>query len=258
MPDYLDRLAQDAIETIKSGYYEAQNTVRYKPQSLVKALKQSAGNPIIAEVKAASPSRGDIKHNLNPRELTSLMIKGGAAGLSVLTEPKHFKGSLSNLIKIREAQSTPILMKDFVLSKVQLKTARRGGASAVLLISTLYNRGYGETELTEMISLAHKEGLEVLLETHTVEEFNAGINTGADLIGINNRDLKTLRTDLTVTERILRESVPTDVMVVSESGVESADDIRYLRGCGADAYLVGSSIMSSSDPESKVRELVRA
>jgi len=258
MPDFLDRLAQDAIETIKSGYYEELNTVRYNPQSLVKALKQAAGNPIIAEVKAASPSRGDIKHNLKPRELTNLMIIGGAAGLSVLTEPKHFKGSLSNLIKIREAQSAPILMKDFVLSKVQLKTARRVGASAVLLISTLYSRGYGETELTEMISFAHKEGLEVLLETHTFEEFNAGINMEVDLIGINNRDLKTLRTDLTVTERILRESSLTDVMVVSESGVESADDIRFLRGCGADAYLVGSSIMSSSDPESKVRELVRA
>jgi indole-3-glycerol phosphate synthase len=259
MPDFLDILAQDALETIESGYYdEIVRTTNSSPQSLTQALRQAKGNPIIAEVKAASPSKGYMREKMNPVKLAGSMIRAGAAGLSVLTEPKHFKGSISYVTKISEAHTCPILMKDFILSNVQLQTARRIGASAVLLISTLYSRGYSKIRLTEMINQAHKEGLEVLLETHSYDEFNNGITTEADLIGINNRDLKTLKTDLSVTERVLRTANQTDKMIVSESGIKMAKDIRYLRECGADAFLVGSSIMASRIPESKVRELVEA
>jgi indole-3-glycerol phosphate synthase len=259
MPDFLDRLARDALETIDSGYYEDIGTkMDHTHLSLTKSLRNAVGNPIIGEVKAASPSKGSIKKNLNTLELAGSMINGGVAGLSVLTEPKHFKGSISHIAEIREAHSFPILMKDFVLHTAQIKTARKIGASAVLLISKLYNRGYGEMELPEMIDYAHREGLEVLLESHSLNEFKEAAGMSADLIGINNRDLKTLRTDLKVTEKIMREAEPPDMMVVSESGIETAIDIRFLRNCGAEAFLVGSAIMASKNPESKVRELVEA
>lgn len=259
MPDFLDRLARDALETIDSGYYEDLGTeTGYPLHSLKKSLGNAVGNPIIGEVKAASPSKGTIKKNLNPLELAGSMIKGGVSGLSVLTEPRHFKGSISHIAEIMEAHSFPILMKDFVLSTTQLKTARKIGASAILLISTLYNRGYSEVGLTEMIDHAHMEGLEVLLETHSLDEFNEAVATDADLIGINNRDLKTLKTDLKVTEKILREAKPPYVMVVSESGIKTGMDIRFLRSCGAEAFLVGSAIVTSKNPEAKVKELVEA
>jgi indole-3-glycerol phosphate synthase len=259
MPDFLDNLAKDALDTIKSGYYE--DAIRIsdnKLLSLKKSLLHAKGNPIIAEIKAASPSKGTIKENIKSIKLAESMIKGGAAGLSVLTEPKHFNGSTKYISEIRAAHSYPILMKDFILSEVQVKAARKVGASAVLLISTLYNRGYSEIGLEEMINLVHREDLEVLLETHSIEEFKTGLNTDADLIGINNRDLKTLKTDINFTQSILRRVEPPEKIVVSESGIRNVSDIVFLRDCGAKAFLVGSSIMESDDPQSKVKELVDA
>jgi indole-3-glycerol phosphate synthase len=259
MSDFLDILAQNVLETINSGYYkELQKTANYNPISLVKAIMQAKGNAVIAEVKAASPSEGYLRKKIDPVKLSVSMIKAGASGISVLTEPNYFKGSISNIIEINTAHSPPILMKDFILSDIQLETARKIGASAVLLISTLFSRGYCKKGLTEMIDLAHKQGLEVLLETHSREEFINGVSTDADLIGINNRDLKTLKTDLGVTERILKTTSKTNKIIVSESGIRTPEDVRYLRKCGADAFLVGSAIMESSDPEFKVRELVNA
>jgi indole-3-glycerol phosphate synthase len=259
MSDFLDILAQNVLETINSGYYkEVQKTIKYHSKSLVNAIMQAKGNAIIAEVKAASPSEGYLRKKIDPVKLSVSMIKAGASGISVLTEPNYFKGSISNIIKINTAHNTPILMKDFILSDLQLETARKIGASAVLLISTLFSRGYCKKELTEMIDLAHKQNLEVLLETHSRKEFINGVSTDADLIGINNRDLKTLKTDLRVTERILKTTSKSNKIIVSESGVKSPEDVRYLRECGADAFLVGSSIMASKNPENKVRELVEA
>jgi indole-3-glycerol phosphate synthase len=127
-----------------------------------------------------------------------------------------------------------------------------------LLISSLFERGYSQLGLNEMIDLAHREGLEVLLETHSLREFEAAMMTEADLIGINNRDLRSLEVDIKLTESILSQVVLGKNLVVSESGIRSADDVRFLRGVGASAFLVGSSIMESHDPESKVRELVNA
>lgn len=259
MHDFLDLLALDAIKTIESGYYEeTSGKTHNKPRSLEQSLREAKGNPVIAELKSASPSKGVIKKNIDPINLAETLMSNGAAALSVLTEPIHFKGSLNYLGKICESHNYPILMKDFILSKVQVKAAKKTGASAVLLISTLYSRGYGETDLEDMINTIHEEGLEVLLETHTIEEFVAGSSTKADLIGINNRNLITLETDLMVTQKILKEAGEREKLVVSESGINSARDIRYLRECGANAFLIGSSIMASPDPASKVKELVNA
>ena len=259
MVDSLDRLARDALDTISNGYYEVPYDVAFNDIiSLKDSLIHARGNPIIAEIKPASPSIGEIRKNIDSTRLAEVMIRGGASGLSVLTEPKHFNGSIGYLSEIRRLSSHPILMKDFILAEEQVKAASNLGASAILLIYSLFERDYSNIELYEMIKLAHGKGLEVLLETHSVEEFKEGIQTEADLIGINNRDLRSLKTDIRLTESILSQVKKEDKFVVSESGIKSADDIRLLRGCGADAFLVGSSIMESHDPELKVRELVNA
>lgn len=186
------------------------------------------------------------------------MENGGATGISVLTEPKHFSGSLSYLAKVREAVKLPILMKDIIINPIQLEAASRIGANVVLLIEALFEREYCECSLDEMITQAHSRHLEVLLETHSEDEFQSAIETDADLIGINNRDLRTLKVDLEITERILKKHESNDKVVVSESGVMTPADLLFLRGCGAQAFLIGSSIMMADNIETKVKEFVTA
>ncbi len=214
--------------------------------------------PVIGEIKAASPSAGLIRENVNPSEVAKAMQMGGAVGLSVLTEPNQFNGSLEALAAARENVNLPILMKDIILSSVQVYAAAKMGANAVLLIKTLFDRGYCEKSLDEMIAGAQMLSLEVLLETHTELEFQSAVKTKADLIGINNRNLGTLKVDLNVTKRILAKNDSNGKLVVSESGIRTAADIRFLRGSGARAFLIGSAIMSSDDVEQKVKEFVNA
>ena len=258
MPDYLDKLALDAKETIGENYYEVSKAAETSFVSLKKAIVKNNQNSVITEVKAASPSRGEIKANFASAEVSKAMEKGGATGISVLTEPKHFKGSLSYLSKVREAVKLPILMKDFFLSPTQVETASKMGANVILLIEALFERGYSELSLEEMIKLAHSERLEVLLETHNEKEFRHAIETDADLVGINNRDLRTLKIDLKTTERILEKIESKNKVVVSESGIMSPQDLIFLRSCGAQAFLIGSSVMMAENIEQKVKEFVTA
>jgi len=258
MPDYLDTLARDAKETVTAGYYEASTQLTAPSVSLRKAITESKRNAVITEVKAASPSRGTIKTSFDPAEVARAMENGGATGISVLTEPKHFSGSLSYLAKVREAVKLPILMKDIIINPIQLEAASRIGANVVLLIEALFEREYCECSLDEMITQAHSKHLEVLLETHSEDEFQSAIETDADLIGINNRDLRTLKVDLEITERILKKHESNDKVVVSESGVMTPADLLFLRGCGAQAFLIGSSIMMADNIETKVKEFVTA
>jgi indole-3-glycerol phosphate synthase len=258
MSDFLDRLAFDAKETIQSGYYQNTKTAPAKCASLKQAILNCKFNPLITEIKAASPSAGTIRKNINPSEVAKAMEKGGAVGISVLTEPKHFKGSLNTLVETRMAVGLPILMKDIILSPVQLEAASQIGANAVLLIAALFDRGYSEKSLGEMISLAHSKGLEVLLETHSAKEFVNATLTDADMVGINNRNLATLQVDLNTTRQILQKTKPNSKLVVSESGVCTLADVQFLRVCGACAFLVGSAIMLTDNIEEKVRELVNA
>lgn len=253
MPDFLDVLARDAKETIERGYYEHVEDVTTEPISLKRAILQNLSVPVIAEIKGASPSKGVIRRNFDVGEIASSMAQGGAVGISVLTEPKHFNGSLSTLAKVRKAVKLPILMKDIILSTVQLDAAVRTGANAVLLIQALYDRGYSELGLAEMITGAHSRELEVLLEVHDEEEFDRAVKSNADLLGINNRNLATLEVDLAVTKRILENKPERDRIVVSESGINTVADVRFLRGCGSNAFLIGSAIMAASNIESKVR-----
>jgi len=258
MSDFLDVLVQDALATVASGYYDNPKQTSIVTTSLTQAILQSRQTAVIAEVKGASPSAGTIRQNVEPASLAQAMVKGGAVGISVLTEPKHFGGSLANLVAVRQAVSAPILMKDFVVSQLQIAAAEKLGANVVLLIMAVFDRKYPQKNLSDLITDAHNRKLEVLLETHTSEEFSRAIKTEADLIGINNRDLGTLKTDLNVTKQILAEHSTNDKVVISESGISSAADMQFLRKSGASAFLVGSSVMRSADIEAIVRELVEA
>ncbi|MBS7623740.1 indole-3-glycerol-phosphate synthase [Candidatus Bathyarchaeota archaeon] len=257
LPDYLEILAKDARETIMRGYYNVERSHATTGIGLKESILKCRKNHLIAEIKPASPSRGIITKTTNVEELAFMMKRGGAAALSILTEPKHFRGRTEYLIAAGDC-SLPRLMKDIVIDPIQVEAASKIGAEAILLIESLFERGLCSKSLEEMITLAHDRGMEVLVEAHTEEEFEKALNTQADLIGINNRDLSTLQTDLNVTREILLSHSPRDHVVVSESGIETADDVRFLRGCGVDSFLVGSSIMLAPNPEEKVRELVEA
>ncbi len=186
------------------------------------------------------------------------MQNGGAVGISVLTEPKHFHGSLSTLIQAREATKLPILMKDIILVADQIEVAAQIGANTVLLIQALFDKGCSEMSVDKTIAFAHSSGLEVLLETHTEGEFRFAVETDADLVGINNRNLGTLKIDLNTTKEILKRNDARGKVVISESGIKTPKDLQFLRGCGASAFLIGSTIMLTENIEEKVKEFVKA
>jgi len=258
MSDYFDVLARVAQVTIDSEYYGKAKQVESMQLSLRKAILECQAVPVITEIKASSPSAGVIRSDVNPSEVAKAMQRGGAVALSVLTEPKQFNGSLEALAAAREAVKLPILMKDILLSPIQVYAAAKMGANAVLLIKALFDRGYCEKSLDEMIVGAHMLGLEVLLETHTVSEFQSAVKTDADLIGINNRNLGTLEVDLKVTKKILAKNDSNGKLVISESGIETPEEIRFLSESGAGAFLIGSAVMSNDNIEEKVKEFVNA
>jgi indole-3-glycerol phosphate synthase len=256
MSDFLDTLARDAKETVTEGYYKVSTQDTFSPVSLKKTIIENKKNAVITEIKAASPSRGTIKTNFDPEKVAKAMENGGATGISVLTEPKNFNGSLSYLTKARKTVKLPILMKDIIINPIQLEAASRMGANAVLLIEALFEREYCECSLDEMIAKAHSRNLEVLLEIHNENEFQPAINSDADLIGINNRDLRTLKVNIRITERILKRYGTHEKIVVSESGIMTPADLLFLCRCGAQAFLIGSAIMMAGNIEEKVKEFV--
>ena len=184
------------------------------------------------------------------------MIEGGSKALSVLTQPHLFHGSPEYFMKVRTAVDVPLLMKDIMIDKVQIDAAEKIGADYMLLIQSLFEQGFLK-EIEEFIEYGHKKGLKILLEVHTKQELSNALETNADLIGINNRNLDTLEIDLKTTETILQGQVKSRP-ILSESGIETPEDIQYLKKCGADAFLVGSSIMKSNNITEQVKKLVRA
>ena len=258
MGDFLDILARDAARTIAEGYYEVTGEGVTSKRSLSEAIDGCNVNAVITEIKTASPSMGEIRVGIDAVEVATVMESSGATGISVLTEPKHFNGDLQAIQRIRGTVGIPVLMKDIVLDPGQLDAASRMGADAVLLIKALFNRDHCRCTLDEMIGEAHRLGLEVLLETHERSEFLAALSTGADLVGVNNRDLRTLDVDLGVTRKILEGYDPSERTVVAESGIKSPGDLRLLRDCGARAFLIGGAIMSSDDIGETVGRFVRA
>ncbi|WP_418285133.1 indole-3-glycerol phosphate synthase [Halorubrum sp. DTA46] len=203
--------------------------------------------PVIAEIKPTSPTTAGTRED-DPVELAGSMVAGGAAALSVLTEPEHFGGSVETLERVRDAVDVPVLRKDFVVAESQLDAVE---SDVVLLIA----RFVGD-DLPDLLTAARDRGFQVLVEVHDREELAAALDAGATFVGVNNRDLAELVVDLGTFESVAPDA-PDDVTLVAESGIGSPDDVRRMRAAGADALLVGSAIMDG-DVEANTRELVRA
>ncbi len=256
MEHILKKLVNNSQTSIDDGVYEISTHKEKSSQNLINLIKVSPHVPLITEVKFASPSLGKIRTLADPVSIAKLMISGGAKALSVLTQPNLFNGSPEHFIKVRDAVNVPMLMKDIMIDKVQIDAAQKIGADYMLLIQSLFDQGY-LNEIDEFIDYGHKKGLEILIEVHTKSELQNALKTNADLIGINNRNLDTLEIDLKTTEKILT-GVQKTRLILSESGIETPEDIQYLKKCGADAFLVGSSIMKQDNIEDAVRNLVNA
>lgn len=230
---------------------------RGRARDFFKALRQPKHPRIalIAEVKKASPSAGLIRPNFDPIAIARSYERAGADCLSVLTDEPFFQGSLTYLKAIRQAVSLPLLRKDFILDPRQIVEAIEWGADAILLIVSLLN----DADLRQLHELAASAGLSVLVEVHDESEFDRAMAIGAKLVGVNNRNLRDFTVDLGTTERIaqhLRRAECSEVLLVAESGIHHAADVRRLADCGAQAILVGESLMRHPDLETKVRELL--
>ncbi len=206
---------------------------------------------MIAEVKRSSPSKGLIREDFDPVEIAGLYAKNGASAVSVLTERKFFEGRPAYVPQIRKAVNLPLLRKDFIIDAYQVSETRVLGADALLLIARLLEAG----ELLEFIGFASELGLAALVEVHDESDVEKALSAGARVVGINNRDLETFRTDLEVSTRLAR-LVPEGVTIVSESGINSRQDIERLMEAGIHSFLVGESLMREPDIGKKLRELL--
>ena len=252
----LKKLVNNSQAAIDDGTYEIDVNLEKSNKDFLQIIKTNSHPTLLTEIKFASPSLGKIRTLTDPESIAKQMISGGSKALSILTQPNLFHGSPQYFIKVREAVDVPLLMKDIMIDKIQIDAAEKIGADYMLLIQSLFDQGFLK-EIDEFIDYGHKKGLNILLEVHTKEEFENALQTEADLIGINNRNLDTLEIDLKTTETILEKFEKTRP-ILSESGIESVEDIQYLRKCGADAFLIGSSIMKSDNIEEQVRQLVNA
>ncbi len=209
------------------------------------ALLAMQGIAVIAEVKRRSPSRGLIRPDFDPVEIARAYAKGGAACISVLTDSHYFGGSLESLAKIRVAVDQPLLCKDFMIDTYQIDAARVAGADAILLIVAALDFD----RLKDLQSRALGLGLDVLVEVHDESELDRALAIGADLIGVNNRNLKTFEVDLANTERLAsRLSSAAEIVLVAESGIATFEDVKRLERAGARGFLVGESLMRQPDP----------
>ena len=209
------------------------------------------GLSLIAEIKRASPSVGEIAPGANPSTLASAYEEGGASAVSVLTEPDHFRGSLDDLRQARSACRLPVLRKDFLCEPLHVWEARAAGADAILLIVAALT----QTELVSLSDLATDLGMSALIEVHSAAEIDRAVLAGARIVGINTRDLTTLEVDPQVVAKLLPH-VPDGVLTVGESGVKTRADVEALEGAGVDAVLVGETVMRAPDPAAKIRELL--
>jgi indole-3-glycerol phosphate synthase len=230
-----------------------QRAREHAPRGFRRALLKASqeGVAIIAELKKASPSRGLIRANFEPRQLAMALAQAGAAALSVLTDEEFFQGSLENLSIASGATCLPCLRKDFIIDEFQLLEARANRGDAVLLIvATLSPR-----ELNSLATRSRELALDVLCEVHDEAELKRALDAGCDLIGVNSRDLRTFKVDLSTALR-LGKLIPKDVLTVAESGIESGDDIARLRAQGYQAFLIGESLMKAPSPGEALRALL--
>jgi len=256
MENILEKLVNNSRKAIDQGVYEINESIPNSGVDLGNIIINSQHAPLITEVKFSSPALGNIRKITDPVEIAKKMIEGGAAALSVLTQPYMFDGSPEFFMKVRRNVEIPMLMKDITVDKIQIDAAKKIGADYFLLIQSLFDKKM-VNGMEELIEYGHKKGLKVLVEAHTTEEFENSCKTGADIVGINNRNLDTLKINLDTTKKILEKSDQSKI-IISESGIETVDDIRFLHKCGAKGFLIGTAIMKNDNIEETVRGLVNS
>lgn len=256
LPDILARIADrkrsdllSASERLPELECEADRMVAHR-RDFRRALVDTKP-AIIAEIKKASPSKGVLSAAFEPAGIAATYERGGAAALSVLTDEPFFQGSLHDLETARKATALPVLRKDFTLEKFHVVEAAAHGADAVLLIAALHTRD----SLRQLRELASRYRMSTLVEVHDEEELDAAVESGAEIIGVNNRDLRTFQVSLETSLR-LAPRIPADVIKVSESGIDSAADVRLLLDAGFNAFLVGEHLMRAADPAGALRALL--
>ena len=257
-------IIDDIVNSKREGLQILKAT--FSPQGLIEGLKrrlkdippardflkalEGAGVKIIAEIKKASPSKGIIRKRFDPEYIAGIYEDNGAAAISVVTEEKFFHGSLDYLRSVKNKVSIPVLRKDFILDEYQIYESRVAGADCILLIASLLSKA----QMEDFMALSQSLGMGCLVEVHKKTELDMVLSTNARLIGINNRNLKTFRTDINTTKRLIGK-IPEDRIVVSESGINTYKDIYTLEGAGVKAFLIGEALMREEDIGRKLREL---
>ena len=262
MPDVLNKIVDYKTEELArvqgaaplSEIMARLSDLEDQPRGFEAAIRNACGSgwtPIIAEVKKGSPSKGVIRPDFDPLEIARIYQENGASCLSVLTDEHFFLGHLSYLALIREQVSLPLLRKDFIFDPYQIYQARVAGADAILLIAAMLEL----SQLREFLAIARELSLDVLLEVHDQHELETALQTDCNLIGINNRDLRSFQVDISTSER-LAALVPPGRTLVAESGITRRDEIVRLTQSGLHAFLIGESLMREEDIGAKLRELL--
>lgn len=256
MPDILARICEakrEEIAALRAGDLDALDRrarAASAPRGFRTALAGAPGVAVIAEVKKASPSAGLIREDFDPAAIARAYERGGAACVSVLTDRRFFQGEPAYLARVRQAVALPVLRKDFILDEAQVLEARALGADACLLIVAALE----PAALAELLGAVREPGMDALVEVHDERELDAALEAGADLVGINNRDLRTFEVSLETCER-LAPRVPEGVLVVGESGIKGPEDVRRLGECGVKAVLVGETLMRADDIQAATQAL---
>ncbi len=242
------RRSQRPLESLEATIASSASALR----PFAAALRQP-GVSVVAEFKRRSPSGGELRPGASSGDIARIYANNGAAAMSILTDEAYFGGTDQDLKEARQASGLPVLRKDFVVDAYQIYEARAIGADAILLIV----RALGDAELRDLLDLTHRLGMDALVETHAEDEVRRALVAGARVVGVNNRDLDTLVTDVTLAPR-LRPLVPPDCVFVAESGVSQPEQIAALNDAGADAVLIGESLLRAADPGELLRNLVAA
>ncbi|MEM3710909.1 MAG: indole-3-glycerol-phosphate synthase [Thermoprotei archaeon] len=254
LPDFLSEVVAGVRESIRQGYYDLAERVDKADRPSLRNVVENTRLPIIGEIKPRSPSLGRLIDQVDV-DLALSLERVGASAISIIVERTHFDGSLELLCKASQRLGVPVLFKDFVVGSKQVEAAYKGGADIILLIAELFRDGYTELPLNQTIRLAHSMGLEVLLEFHDPQLLPQVVESEADYIGVNNRDLYTLNLYADHFYN-LAPKLGRHVFKVAESGYSECGRIARDRRIGAHAFLIGSAIMSSVNPPEKLRELL--